>query len=135
MLSPKKVKWRKQHRDRLTGRAKRGSDLAFGDFGLMSLSNGRLTARQLESGRVAITRSVKRIGKMWIRVFPDRPITKKAAETRMGSGKGNVEYWAASVQPGRIIFEVSGISRAEAQAAFKLAAYKLPVRTKFLDRD
>ncbi len=135
MLSPKKVKWRKQHRDSFKGKAKRGIFLSFGEYGLMSLTAGRLTDRQIESGRIAISRSVKRAGKMWIRVFPDRPITKKAAETRMGSGKGNVEFWTASVQPGRILFEISGVSREEAKEAFRLASYKLPFKTKFLERD
>lgn len=135
MLAPKKVKWRKQHRDSLQGLSKRGLELSFGDFGLMSLSRARLTSRQIEACRIAISRSMKRVGKTWIRVFPDRPITKKAAETRMGSGKGNVEYWTASVRPGRILFEVSGISREEAKEAFRLASYKLPLKTKFLERN
>ena len=135
MLSPKKVKWRKQHRDHFKGLAKRGSRLAFGDFGLVSLGRGRLTDRQIESGRIAISRSVKRVGKMWIRVFPSRPITKKPAETRMGSGKGNVEFWTASVRPGLILFELSGVSRQVAMKALKLAGYKLPFKTKFLDRN
>ena len=135
MLSPKKVKWRKQHRDSFKSMAKRGVDLSFGEYGLMSLEGGRLTDRQIEAGRIAISRSVKRAGKMWIRVFPSRPITKKPAETRMGSGKGNVEYWTASVQPGRILFEISGVSRSQAQEAFRLASHKLPFKTKFLDRD
>ena len=134
MLSPKKVKWRKQHRDNLKGYAKKGSTLSFGEFGLMSLTAGRLTDRQIESGRIAISRSMKRAGKMWVRVFPDRPITKKPAETRMGSGKGNVEFWTASVRPGRILFELSGVSKEEAQKAFRLASYKLPFKTKFLER-
>ena len=135
MLSPKKLKWRKQHRDPFKGLAKRGTKLSFGEFGLMSLSRGRLTDRQMEAGRIAISRSVKRAGKMWIRVFPDRPITKKPAETRMGSGKGNVEFWTASVQPGRILFELSGVSAEEAKEAFRLASHKLPFKTKFLKRD
>ena len=135
MLSPKKVKWRKQHRDSLKGMAKRGCELSFGDFGLVSLSRGRLTDRQIESGRIAISRSVKRAGKMWIRVFPSRPITKKPAETRMGSGKGNVEFWTASIRPGLILFELSGVSRGEAQEAFRLAGHKLPFKTKFLERN
>ena len=135
MLSPKKVKWRKQHRDQFKGRAKRGCELAFGEYGLMSLQGGRLTDRQIESGRVAISRSVKRAGKMWIRVFPDRPITKKPAETRMGSGKGNVEFWTASIKPGRILFEIAGVGAEEAKKAFRLAGHKLPFKTKFLQRN
>ena len=135
MLSPKKIKWRKQHRDHFKGRAARGTELSFGEYGLMSLSRGRLTDRQIEAGRIAISRSVKRAGKMWIRVFPDRPITKKPAETRMGSGKGNVEYWTASVRPGRILFELSGVKAHEAQEAFRLAGHKLPFKTKFLKRN
>ena len=134
MLSPKKVKWRKQHRDRFKGGAKRGFHLSFGEYGLMSLEGGRLSDRQIESGRRAISRSVKRVGKMWIRVFPDRPITKKPAETRMGSGKGNVEFWTASIRPGRILFEISGVSRDEAKEAFRLAGHKLPLKTRFLER-
>ena len=135
MLSPKKIKWRKQHRDHFKGCAARGTELSFGEYGLMSLSRGRLTDRQIEAGRIAISRSVKRAGKMWIRVFPDRPITKKPAETRMGSGKGNVEYWTASVRPGRILFELSGVSVHEAQEAFRRAGHKLPFKTKFLKRN
>ena len=135
MLSPKKIKWRKQHRDHFKGCATRGTELSFGEYGLMSLSPGRLTDRQIEAGRIAISRSVKRAGTMWIRVFPDRPITKKPAETRMGSGKGNVEYWTASVRPGRILFELSGVSAQEAQEAFRRAGHKLPFKTKFLKRN
>lgn len=135
MLSPKKVKWRKQHRDHFKGCAQRGTELSFGDYGLISLSRGRLTDRQIEAGRIAVSRSVKRAGKMWIRVFPDRPITKKPAETRMGSGKGNVEYWTASIRPGRVLFELSGVSSEEAKEAFRLAGHKLPFKTKFVKRN
>ena len=135
MLSPKKVKWRKQHRDHFKGKAKRGCELSFGEYGLISLEGGRLTDRQIESGRIAISRSVKRVGKMWVRVFPDRPITKKPAETRMGSGKGNVEFWTASVRPGRILFEISGVGREDAKEAFRKASHKFPFKTKFLERN
>ena len=132
MLSPKKVKWRKQHRDHFRTLAKRGTTLSFGEFGLMSLQGGRLTNRQIESSRIAISRSVKRTGKMWIRVFPDRP---KPLETRMGSGAGNVEFWIAVIRPGRILFEISGVSRTAAKEAFRLASHKLPFRTRFLERN
>ena len=135
MLSPKKVKWRRQHRDKFKGFAKRGSSLNFGDYALMSVGAGRLTDRQIEAGRIAISRSVKRGGKLWIRVFPDRPITKKPAETRMGSGKGDLEYWTASIKPGRILFEISGVSEEQARAAFRLASYKLPFKSRFVTRD
>lgn len=135
MLSPKRVKWRRQFRARFTGFATRGNDLAFGDYGLISLEAGRLTARQLEAGRIAISRSVKRGGKMWLRVFPNVPITKKAAETRMGSGKGNPELWVAIIQPGRMLFEMNGVSKEQAAEAFRLAAHKLPFKTKFVARE
>ena len=134
MLSPKKVKWRKQHRDHFKTFSKKGTTLSFGEFGLMSLQGGRLTNRQIEASRIAISRSVKRAGKMWIRVFPDRPITKKPLETRMGSGAGNVEFWIAVVRPGRILFEISGVSRLAAKEAFRLASHKLPFKTRFLER-
>lgn len=135
MLSPKKVKWRKQRKGRITGKAQRGAEVNFGDFGIKTLQPGRITARQIEAARRAIQRSVKRGGKLWIRIFPDRPITKKPAEVRMGSGKGSVEYWAAPVKPGRILYEINGVTREQAQEAFKLAGYKLPVKTKFVERD
>jgi large subunit ribosomal protein L16 len=135
VLSPKRVKWRRQFRARFSGLATRGSELAFGDFGLISLEAGRLTARQLEAGRIAISRSVKRGGKMWLRVFPDVPITKKSAETRMGSGKGNPELWVALIKPGRILFEMNGVTREQAAEAFRLAAHKLPFKTKFVARE
>ena len=134
MLSPKKPKWRKVHRGRLRGRAKRGSELSFGDFGLMSLTAGRLTDRQIEAGRVAISRSIKRGGKVWIRVFPDNPISKKPIGVRMGSGKGALEFWIAKIKPGRVLFELEGVTRVQAQKAFQLAGYKLPFKTKFLSR-
>ena len=134
MLSPKKIKWRKVHRGRLKGQAKRGSELSFGDFGLMSLSAGRMTDRQIEASRIAISRSVKRSGKVWIRVFPDRPITQKPIGVRMGSGKGNIEFWVALIKPGRILFEIEGVTEEQAREAFRLASHKLPFKTKFLAR-
>ncbi|MCL4461129.1 MAG: 50S ribosomal protein L16 [Nitrospirae bacterium] len=134
MLSPKKVKHRKMMKGNLKGKAYRGSELAFGDFGLKALEPVWLTARQIEAGRIAITRYVKRGGKVWIRVFPDKPITKKPAETRMGSGKGNPEYWVAVIKPGRIIFEMEGVSPEIAQEALRLASYKMPMATKIVTR-
>ncbi|MBT4762981.1 MAG: 50S ribosomal protein L16 [Bdellovibrionaceae bacterium] len=135
MLSPKRVKWRRQHRIGFSGKAKRGSEINFGDFALVSMGAGRLTARQIEASRIAISRSVKRGGKMWIRIFPDRPLTKKPAEVRMGKGKGSPELWVAMVQPGRILFEINGVTREQAVEAFRLASHKLPVKTKFLARE
>lgn len=135
MLSPKRVKWRRQHRGNFKGLAQRGSTLAFGDFGLASVEAGRLSARQLEAGRIAISRSVKRGGKLWLRIFPDLPLTKKPAETRMGSGKGSPELWVAKILPGRILFEMNGVTREQAAAAFRLAAHKLPFKTKFVARE
>lgn len=134
MLMPKKVKYRKQQRGRMTGKAWRGSKLSFGEYGLKALEPGWMTARQIEAARVAITRFMKRGGKLWIRVFPDKPFTKKPAETRMGKGKGPVESWVAVVRPGRILFEVGGLPLAEAAEALRLAAHKLPVRTVFISR-
>jgi large subunit ribosomal protein L16 len=135
VLSPKKVKYRKHHRGNWKGMATRGADLSFGDFGLQSLEAGWITARQLEASRVAISRFIKRGGKIWIRIYPDKPVTKKAAETRMGSGKGNPEYWVAPIKPGRILFEMSGITRETALEAFRLAGHKLPLKTKLIGRD
>lgn len=135
MLSPKRVKWRKQFVGRARGLARRGSNLDFGDFGLQATEEGRLTARQLEAGRRAISRAVKRGGKIWCRVFPDTPVTKKPAETRMGSGKGNPEFWVAKILPGRILFEMNGVTKEQAQEAFDRAAHKLPFKTKLLARD
>ena len=131
---PKKVKYRKQQRGRMTGKAWRGSKLSFGEYGLKALGPGWVTARQIEAARVAITRFMKRGGKLWIRVFPDKPYTKKPAETRMGKGKGPVESWVAVVRPGLILFEVGGVPLADAEEAFHLAAHKLPVRTAFISR-
>ncbi len=134
MLMPKKVKYRKQQRGRRRGKAWRGSTLEFGDFGLKVLDAGWITDRQIEAGRIAITRFVKRGGKVWIRIFPDKPVTKKPAETRMGKGKGAPEYWVAVVKPGRIIYEMEGVPESVAREAMKLAAQSLPVHTKFVMR-
>lgn len=135
MLSPKRVKRRKQFVGNARGLAYRGSNLDFGDFALQATEEGRLTARQLEAGRIAIARSIKRGGKIWVRVFPDVPVTKKAAETRMGSGKGNPEYWVSRVLPGKILFEMNGVTKEQAQEAFLRAAHKLPFKTRFLVRE
>lgn len=135
MLSPKKVKHRKQQKGNLKGLAYRGSDVSFGDYGLQVTESGRVTARQIEAARMAITRHVKRAGKLWIRVFPDKPITKKPLETRMGHGKGNVEEWVAVVTPGRVLYELGGIPEDIAKEAFRLASHKLPVATKVLHRN
>lgn len=134
MLSPKKVKYRKQQKGRTRGKATSGSRLEFGDFGLQSLECGHMTAQQIESARVAVTRHVKRGGKVWIRVFPDKPITKKPAETRMGKGKGPPEGWVAVVRPGRILYELEGVPEVVAQEAFRLAGHKLPFATRFVTR-
>ncbi len=135
MLQPKRVKYRKQQRGRMKGLALRGSTLAFGDYGIKALEPVWLTNRQIEAGRVALTRAVKRGGKIWIRVFPDKPFTKKPAETRMGKGKGNPEYWVAVVKPGRILYEVEGMPEDLAREACKLASQKLPIKTKFVMRE
>ena len=134
MLMPKKVKFRKQQRGRRTGSAKGGEYIAFGDYGLQALEAGWVTARQIEAARIAIARSVKRGGKVWIRVFPDKPITKKPAETRMGHGKGNVEEWHAVVKMGRILFEMEGVTQEIASKAMSLAAHKLPLHTRMVSR-
>src|SRR4026209_2436380 len=134
MLMPKKVKYRKQQRGRMRGLAWRGSSVAFGDFGLMTLEPGWLTDRQIEAARVALTRGIKRGGKVWIRVFPDKPVTKKPQETRMGKGKGSPEGWVAVIKPGRILFEMEGVSVVEARRAMELAAAKLPIKTRFATR-
>ncbi len=135
MLSPKRVKWRKQFVGRMNGIAHRGSEISFGDFALQATEGGRLTARQLEAGRIAIARSIKRGGKVWVRVFPHTPVTKKPAETRMGSGKGNPEFWVAKVLPGKVLFEMNGVTVEQAKEAFERAAHKLPFKTKFLVRE
>ena len=134
MLAPKKVKHRKQHRGRMRGLAKGGTEVHFGDYGLLALEPAWITNRQIEAARVAITRSIKRGGKMWIRIFPDKPVTKKPAETRMGKGKGAPEFWVASIRPGRIMFELEGISKDAAKAAMRLGASKLPIRVRFVER-
>jgi large subunit ribosomal protein L16 len=134
MLMPGKVKFRKQQRGRRSGKAQTGSTVAFGDFGLKSMEDGWITARQIEASRVAITRFVKRGGKIWVRVFPDKPITKKPAETRMGKGKGAPEAWVVVIKPGRVLFEMEGVEEKVAREAMRLAAHKLPVKTKFVAR-
>ena len=135
MLAPKRVKFRKQQKGRTRGMANRGSTVAFGDFGLQSQEPGWITNRQIEAARVALTRHIKRGGKVWIRIFPDKPVTKKPAETRMGKGKGNPEMWVAVVKPGRVMFELEGVTREIALKAMALAAAKMPVRTKFVSRE
>jgi large subunit ribosomal protein L16 len=135
MLQPKKVKHRKQQKGRMRGKAYRGSTLSFGDYGLQATACARLTARQIEAARIAMTRHVKRGGKVWIRVFPDKPITKKPAETRMGKGKGSPEEWVAVVKPGRILYEMEGVTAQVAQDALRLAAHKLPVSTRVVSRE
>ena len=134
MLSPKRVKFRKQQRGRMRGVATRGNTIAFGQFALQAQECGWITSRQIEASRRAMTRYVKRGGKIWIRIFPDKPVTMRPAETRMGSGKGNPEFWVAVVKPGRILFEVEGVSREEAEEGFRRASHKLPVKTKFVLR-
>ena len=134
MLQPKRTKFRKQHKGRNRGLAQRGNSVSFGEYGLKAITRGRLTARQIESARRAMTRHVKRGGKSWVRVFPDKPITKKPLEVRQGKGKGNVEYWVALVQPGSVLYEISGVDEVVAREAFKRAAAKLPVATIFVFR-
>jgi large subunit ribosomal protein L16 len=134
MLMPKRVKFRKAQRGRRRGKATRGATIAFGDYGLKAMEAGWITQRQIEASRVALTRMMKREGKVWIRIFPDKPVTKKPAETRMGSGKGIPEYWVAVIKPGRVLFELGGISRETAAEAMKLAAHKLPLKTRFVSR-
>jgi len=135
MLAPKKVKHRKQHRGRMRGKAWRGSDVSFGDYGLKAMEPCWLTDRQIEAARVAMTRFIKRGGKIWVRVFPDKPVTKKPAETRMGSGKGAPEHWVAVVKPGRVMFELAGVAEPLAKEALQLASQKLPVKTKIVKRE
>ncbi len=134
MLMPKKVKFRKQHRGRRAGAAGRGNTISFGDFGLMSLSAGWVTSRQIEAARIAMTRHIKRGGKVWIRIFPDKPITKKPLETRMGKGKGPVDAWVAVIKPGRIMFEMNGVELETAREAMRLAMHKLPVQCRFVSK-
>jgi large subunit ribosomal protein L16 len=134
MLQPKKVKHRKQQRGRMRGKAKGGTDVHFGDYGLVAMEPGWISNRQIEAARVAMTRHIRRGGKVWINIFPDKPVTKKPAETRMGSGKGNPEFWVAVVKPGRVMFELSGVSETVAREAIMRAAHKLPIKSKFVTR-
>jgi large subunit ribosomal protein L16 len=135
VLSPKRVKHRKQHKGRRKGFASRGNEVSFGDFGLIAMTDAWLTARQIEASRIAISRSVKRGGKVWVRAFPHKPVTKKPAEVRMGSGKGNPELWVAVIRPGQVLFEINGVTQEQAAEAFRLASHKLPFATKFLVRE
>ncbi len=134
MLMPKRTKYRKQQRGRRRGKAYRGSNVEFGEYGLKALEPAWITSRQIEAARIAITRYIKRGGRVWIRIFPDKPVTKKPAETRMGKGKGSPEFWVAVVKPGRILFEVEGVTREVAEEAIRLASHKLPIKTKFVAR-
>jgi large subunit ribosomal protein L16 len=134
MLMPKRVKRRKQHRGRMKGKALRGNKITYGDFAIQALEPAWITANQIEAARIAMTRYIKRGGQVWIKIFPDKPITQKPAETRMGSGKGSPEYWVAVVKPGRVMFEISGISEEVAREAMRLAQHKLPIKTKFITR-
>lgn len=135
MLLPKRVKYRKQHRGRMTGMATRGNTITYGEFGLQALEPCWITSNQIEASSVAINRFVKRGGQVWIKIFPDKPVTTKPAETRMGSGKGSPEYWVAVVKPGRVLFEIGGVSEADAREAMRLASHKLPCKTKFVTRE
>lgn len=135
MLSPRRTKFRKQHRGRMRGLATRGNNVDFGDFALQALEPSWITARQIEASRRAMTRYIRRGGKIWIRIFPDKPVTMRPAETRMGSGKGNPEYWVAVVKPGRVLFEIAGVPEATAREAMRLASFKLPIKTKFITRE
>ena len=135
MLMPKRTKYRKVQKGRMAGKAKGGTRITFGEFGLQSIEVGWVTARQIESARIAMTRAIKRGGKVWINIFPDKPVTEKPAETRMGSGKGNPEYWVAVVKPGRVMFEMAGVTEELAREAMRLASHKLPVKTKFVTRE
>jgi len=135
MLSPKRTKYRKPHRGRLKGKAMRGNKIAFGDFALQALEPGWITSRQIEAGRRSMSRYARRGGKLWIRVFPDKSITARAAETRMGAGKGAPDYWVAVVKPGKILYEMRGVSEAVARSSMRIAAYKMPVKTKFIIRE
>jgi len=135
MLAPKRIKHRKQQRGRMTGKATRGNEISFGQFGLKALEPCWMTNRQIEAARIAMTRYIKRGGKVWIRIFPDKPVTQKPAETRMGKGKGNPEFWVAVIKPGRVMFEIAGVTRDIAKEAMRLAATKLPIRTKFVEAE
>lgn len=134
MLAPKRVKWRKQQKGNMKGKALRGGTLLHGDYGLQAVECGYITARQIEAARIAVSKFTKKGGRMWIRIFPDKPRTKKAAETRMGSGKGNVEDWVSVIKPGRVLYEIKGVTAAEAKEAMRLANYKLPLKTKIIAR-
>ena len=135
MLMPKRVKYRRVHRGRMTGRATRGNTINYGEFGLVALEPAWITANQIEAARVAMTRFVKRGGQVWIKIFPDKPITEKPAETRMGSGKGSPEYWVAVVKPGKVLFEMGGVSEEDAREAMRLAMHKLPIKCKFVKKE
>ncbi len=135
MLMPKRVKRRKQHRGRMTGKVTKGNQIAYGEYGLVAESSAWVTSNQIEAARIAMTRFIRRGGKVWIDIFPHKPITKKPAETRMGSGKGSVEYWVAVVKPGRVMFEMAGVTEEVAREAMRLAGYKLPVKTKFIKKE
>ena len=135
MLQPKRIKYRKQQKGRMRGAARRGNKVSFGDYALQAVEPGWITNRQIEAARVAMTRHIKRGGKVWIRIFPDKPLTQKPAETRMGKGKGNPEYWVAPVKPGRVMFELEGVDIEIARRAMQLAAAKLPIKTRFLERE
>jgi large subunit ribosomal protein L16 len=135
MLMPSKVKYRKQQRGRMRGKAWRGSQISFGDFGLKVVEPGWISDRQIEASRIAIMRFIKRGGKLWIRIFPDKPVTKKPAETRMGKGKGAPEFWVAVVKPGRVLFEMEGVSESDAREALRLASHKIPIATRFVTRE
>ena len=134
MLMPKRVKYRRVHRGRMTGKAMRGNTLAYGEYGLQAMEPGWITSNQIEAARIAMTRFTKRSGQVWIKIFPDKPVTKKPAETRMGSGKGSPEYWVSVVKPGRIMFEIAGVSEEVAREALRLASHKLPIKTKIVAR-
>lgn len=135
MLAPKKIKYRKQMKGRRTGLAWTGSSISFGDYGLIALEDAWISSRQIEAARIAITRHMKRLGKVWIRIFPDKPVTKKPAETRMGKGKGAPEYWVAVVRPGRVLFEIEGVDQKIAKEAMRLASHKLPIQTRLIARE
>ena len=135
MLLPKRVKYRRVHRGRLTGKATRGNTVTYGDYGLQALEPAWISSRQIEAARIAMTRYIKRGGQVWIKIFPHKPITQKPAETRMGSGKGSPEYWVAVVKPGRVMFEIGGVSEELAREAFRLASHKLPIKTKFVAKE
>ena len=135
MLLPKRVKYRRVHRGRLTGKATRGNTVTYGDYGLQALEPAWISSRQIEAARIAMTRYIKRGGQVWIKIFPDKPITQKPAETRLGSGKGSPEYWVAVVKPGRVMFEIGGVSEELAREAFRLASHKLPIKTKFVAKE